>query len=126
MSDRDGDWDIYYKRSDGIGNDFNITNNTAADRYPSWSNDGKKIIYHSDRDGNMNLYIYDVANKTEMQLTNTPNNEVTARWSPDDSWIAFMSDKDGDYDIYIMNLSTKEEKIITNNQVTDELPNWVP
>ena len=119
MSDRDGDWDIYYMKSDGSGKDIKITNNTSSDRYPSWSNDGNMIIYHSDRDGNINLYIYDFEKEEETQLTYQPAAEFTARWSPDDSWIVFASDRDGDFEIFIMNINTKEEIKVTNNQVVD-------
>jgi len=126
MSDRDGDWDIYYMKSDGSGKDIKITNNTATDRYPSWSNVGNRIIYHSDRDGNLNLYIYNMETEEEVRLTNHPSDEFTADWSPDDSWIVFGSDRDGDHEIYIMNIDTKEEIKITDNQVIDGYQNWIP
>ena len=126
MSNRDGDWDIYYMTSDGSGKDMKITNNTATDRFPSWSNNGDKIIYHSDRDGNLNLYIYDFNTEKETQLTNHPANEMTARWSPDDNWIVFVSDRDGDDEIYIMNIKTKEEIKITDNDISDAFQNWIP
>jgi len=126
MSDRDGDWDIYYMNSDGSGKDIKITNNTSTDRYPSWSHDGKEIIYHSDRDGNINLYIYNFETDEEVRLTNHPAEEFTARWSPDDNWIVFASGKDGDYEIYIMNIETKEEIKITNNEIDDGYQNWIP
>jgi len=126
MSDRDGDWDIYYMKSDGSGKDIKITNNTSTDRYPSWSNDGNKIIYHSDRDGNLNLYIYYPETEEEKRLTNHPADEFTARWSPDDSWIVFSSDRDGDHEMFIMNIDTKEEIKLSDNQVDDGFQNWLP
>jgi Tol biopolymer transport system component len=126
MSDRDGDWDIYYMESDGSGLDIKITNNTSADRNPSWSNDGNKIIYHSDRDGNYNLYVYYFDTQEEKQLTSYRTNEIGAKWSPDDSWIVFSSDKDGDYEIFIMNIESKEEIKITDNQVKGGFASWIP
>jgi TolB protein len=126
MSDRDGDWDIYYMKSDGTGDDIKLTNNTASDRFPSWANLSNKLIYHSDRDGNLNLYIYDFELEEEIQLTNHPAEEFTARWSPDDKWIVFASGRDGDYEIFLMNIETKEEIKITDNEVDDGFQNWIP
>jgi tricorn protease len=47
----------------------NITNNEAQDIIPMWS--GNKIYFLSDRDDNkrMNLYVYDLGDKTTRQLT---------------------------------------------------------
>jgi Tol biopolymer transport system component len=126
MSNRDGDWDIYYMKSDGSGKDIKITINTSTDRFPSWSNDGNKIVYHSDRDGNLNLYVYNFETEEESKLTNHPADDATANWSPDDSWVVFSSDRDGDHEIYIMNVNTKEEIKITDNQVSDAFQNWIP
>jgi len=47
-----------------------ITDNVNQDVFPMWSPDGKKIYYISDRDSYMNLYEYDVAAKSTVQLTN--------------------------------------------------------
>jgi len=126
MSDRDGDWDIYYMKSDGSGKDIKITNNTSTDRFPCWANQENKIIYHSDRDGNLNLYIYDLDIEEEIQVTNHPADEFTARWSPDDKWIVFSSTRDGDAEIYIMNLETNEEIKITDNEFEESWQNWIP
>ena len=62
-SDRDGHfinnffaYEIYVMDNDG-GNQRNLTNNPADDRSPSWSPDGKRIAFTSDRDGNREIYV---------------------------------------------------------------------
>ena len=44
MSDRDWNWEIYVMDNHG-GNQRNLTNNPADDRDPSWSPDGKRIVF---------------------------------------------------------------------------------
>ena len=35
----------------------NLTNNSAADNRPSWSPDGTKIVFGTNRDGNDEIYV---------------------------------------------------------------------
>jgi Tol biopolymer transport system component len=42
--------------ADGSGQ-INLTNNPAADDVPSWSPDGRRIAFASDRDGNREIYV---------------------------------------------------------------------
>ena len=47
---RDGNWDIYVMDADG-SNQTNISNNSSTDTGPSWSPNGSKIAFISNRDG---------------------------------------------------------------------------
>ena len=49
-SDRDGNKEIYVMDADG-SNATRLTNNSTREYYPSWSPDGSKIAFVSDRDG---------------------------------------------------------------------------
>ena len=68
---RDGNEEIYVMNSDGSGQ-ANLTNNAAGDQFPSFSADGSKIAFASDRDG-FNNAIY-VMNSDGSAATNLTNN----------------------------------------------------
>lgn len=57
-SDRDGNWEIYALGSDGVVE--RLTNNPASDQAPTWSPDGSKLAFSSNRDdGNWEVYTLD-------------------------------------------------------------------
>src|SRR5688572_19140347 len=52
---RDGNDEIYVMNADG-SQPQRLTNNPANDQNPAWSPDGRRIVFHSNRDGNPELY----------------------------------------------------------------------
>lgn len=88
-----------YLSSDPI----NLTNYCSADIQPSWSPDGSKIAFCSDRHGNKDIYIMNVDGSNETRLTSNSANDYLPVWSTDGTKIAFVSDRTGNWDIYVMN-----------------------
>lgn len=69
--------DIMYMKSDG-SNKINITNTTEDYEWePSWSPDGKKIMYHKSSVGITRFYIYEIAT----QITVQADTAFTAHWN---------------------------------------------
>jgi len=61
-------------------NQVRLTNNSARDYRPSWSPDGSKIIFASDRDGNMEVYIMNADGSNQIRLTNNPAWDYEPAW----------------------------------------------
>ena len=67
--------------ADGSG-ETRITDNQADDRYPTWSPDGLRIAFVSDRDGNREIYVMNTDGGDQTRLTNNPDSDFAPAWSP--------------------------------------------
>ena len=59
-----------------------LTNNEADDLFPTWSPDGEEIVFHSDRDGNYEIYMMNADGTNLGNLTNNPANDTNRSWTP--------------------------------------------
>jgi tricorn protease len=82
--------DLWTIPSDKGGDATRLTNNPANDYDITWSPDGKKIVFASDRKGNFDIYTVDVNTKEEKVISEDPNDENSPQFSPDGKSIAFL------------------------------------
>lgn len=66
-----------------------LTTGNTKDLYPRWSPDGKKIIFKSNKDGDMKLYLMWMDTKQETVLSGTGDLPGQVSWSPDSRFLAF-------------------------------------
>ena len=83
------------------GEVWRITDGEGADGWPTWSPDGQRIAFHSDRSGNWDIWIVNADGSGLVQLTRDPGNDRYADWSPDGK-IAFTSNRGGNEDIWVL------------------------
>ena len=94
--------------------------------YPHWSNDGKSILYQSNRTGKWQLYVINRDGTGDRRVTNDEFNNYMADWSPDNNRIAFVSDRTGNEEIFVMNSDGSDLRNLTNNPARDIHPYWTP
>jgi Tol biopolymer transport system component len=73
-------------------------NNTS----PTWSPDGRKICFVSDRNGIYNLYIMDLDSSTTFPITNVLAGCFAPSWSKEGDKIAFSAFQKGGWDIFLL------------------------
>ncbi len=61
----------------------------------TWSPDGTRIAYASDRSGNFDIWSHPIGGGEPVQLTTSPAPDTQPSWSPDGRSIVFRSERDG-------------------------------
>jgi len=108
-----------------------VPSTDRADRRPSWSKDGRSLVFESGRDGNAEVYLVpvpprSVATDAPQRLTDATAADKDPAWSPDGARIAFASNRDGKYELYLMRSDGSEVERLTRNDDNDERPSWSP
>src|SRR5437667_8992185 len=70
-----------------------LTRSKGYDAEATISPDGKKMIYTSDKDGDIDLYIMDIKTGTEKRCTNTLGYDGGAWFSPDGKKIVWRASR---------------------------------
>ena len=138
VSQRDGNPEIYVMDVDGK-NQRRLTNHPDNDVSPSWSPDGKRIVFFSNRDGHVHvihglpayeIYVMDADGGNPQNLTNNPFDDRNPSWAPDGKRIVFQSNRDKDnpqnYEIYVMDADGGNQQNLTENPNEDQYPSWSP
>ena len=81
-----------------------LTTEQAGDSNPHWSADGSKIVLHSDRSGNNDIWIMDSDGSSPTQITTNTMNDRRPSLSPDGLSVVFQSNRSGNEEIWIYNL----------------------
>ena len=104
----------------------NLTNNPARDGGASWSPDGARIAFHSNRSGTHEIWTMNADGTDPKQVTTLESRSVSPAWSPDGTRIAFTSDRGGNIDIYVLNLADGSVTNLTAAAGADSNASWSP
>jgi len=93
----------------------------------AWSPDGKKLVFMSDRDGDIEIYTTELTGGRDQRLTSSPGRDAHPAYSRDGKMIAFQSPRDGgEPQIYVMQADGSEQKRLSNLRGFAGVPDWSP
>jgi len=106
------------------GGTTEITDGSANDQVVNWSPDGESLVFHSDRTGRNQLYVWE--DGTVRRVAETPFSDKSATWSPDGKRFAFVSERSGQKGIYLMNVDGTNQRRVGNIEIEHGLPFFSP
>jgi len=124
---------IYFMEIDAAGvgqNPIRLTNDPEAENYPSWSPDGKRLVYQRDLNGSA-IYLIDADGSSEQRLSPTPGLDVTPSWSADGTQIVYVRLREAPgpnnppmTDIRVMTADGTGDRAILANTLFSVEPRW--
>ncbi|MFQ5902565.1 MAG: Tol-Pal system beta propeller repeat protein TolB [Candidatus Binatia bacterium] len=117
--------EIYIAHLDG-SEKVQVTNNRTINLSPSWTPDGRSILYTSYKDGNPSLYLFDFFTGKDTKFSSRSGLNLGGRWSPDGKFVAISLERGGNTDIYLLDRTGRRVRRLTYGPAIDVSPAWSP
>jgi Tol biopolymer transport system component len=120
-SERGQGFGVYRMNADGFGQ-TRISDLPGLSFSPSWSPDGKRIVFHNLADFGIpaEVHAMNADGSGRVNLTNAASDEGSASFGPSGDTVAFASNRaDDQYDVYIMKLSSNGQTTGLTRLTTD-------
>lgn len=121
--DFDPSFDIFAADLDGF-NLVRLTETPGYDAEGSYSHDGTKIVFTSQRDGDLEIYTMNADSSHQTRITQAKGYDGGPFFSPDDTQVVFRGfrSEDGSAQIFLINADGSNERQLTNSKAV----NWCP
>jgi len=99
-----------------------LTAGAAQDRQPTYSPDGRKILFSSNRSGNLDLWLLDRETLVLTQVTDDTAQDWDPAFSPDGRQILWSSDRSGNLQIWLSDVDGNAARQVTAGLVDAQNP----
>lgn len=93
-------------------------NSQAPDESPAYSSDGRYLAFSSDRNGNRDIFLYDLQQRRLVSLPNLnrgDSSQDSPALSADGRYIAYVSNERGKTDIMVYDRKTQRSELLSAN-----------
>lgn len=122
-------FEIFTMAADGTGL-VQLTDDDVSDDHTSFSPDGSKIVFTSNRDGDEDIWVMNADGSDPVQIVDHKGTDAEPTWSPDGTKIAyetFRHDPQGILtEIRLVNVDGTEDHRLTRNKMMEFNIAWSP
>src|ERR1043166_824318 len=117
--------EIHVSHLDG-SEKFQVTNNHTINLSPSWTPDGKSILYTSYKDRSPSLYLFDLYSGKDVKLSSRVGRYLGGRVSPDGQYVAATVETNGNSNLYLLDRTGNVVRRLTEDPGIEVSPAWSP
>lgn len=103
-----------------------ISRSSKENSAPAWSPDGTKIAYCSLTDGVRQIYVYDIEEDGEIQLTNGSLHKENPSWAPNSRALVYNSNTNEGGELFLLDLALPIPTQIPVGKGQKRFPSWEP
>jgi tricorn protease len=122
FSDRTGEYELYIRGQDGVGEERRITNDGHAYRYgPAWSPDSTKLLF---AEKTLKLFYVNVGDGKPVLIDQSSTGAINSYdWSPDSKWVAYAKQNRNLFgQIHLYSLERGKTFPVTDGMTDDRSP----
>ncbi len=127
--DKHASFDMFLSNPDG-SEVSRLTSTPGYDAEGSWSNDGSRIVFTSNRDGDLEIYTMAPDGTDARRVTKSTGYDGGPFFSPDDKRICFRGFRNPKNErfanLYVIDADGKNEKQLTFDDTVNWAPYWHP
>jgi TolB protein len=105
---------------------FQVTNNHTINLSPSWTPDGRSVLYTSYKDRNSSLYMFELYSGKEVKFAPRNGRYIGGKVSPDGQFIAATMEMGGNSNLYLLDRSGNLVRRLTDSPGIEVSPSWSP
>jgi Tol biopolymer transport system component len=103
-----------------------LTRGNQRDRQPAYSPDGGSIVFSSNRNGNLDIWSYELATGSIRQITDDPAEDWDPAYTPDGRSIVWSSKRSGNLEIWRADIRGSGATVVTADGDDAENPTVTP
>jgi TolB protein len=117
--------EIYVSHLDGSDR-VAITSNRTINLFPSWSPDGRSLLFTSYKTGSPGLFLHELFSGKESRFSTLSGSNLGGKWSPDGKFVALSIERQGNADLYLLDQNGKLVRRLTEDPGIEVSPTWSP
>ncbi len=117
--------EIHVSHLDGTEK-FQVTNNRTINLSPSWTPDGRAVLYSSFKDRVQTLFLFELYSGKETKFSPRAGRLISGKVSPDGKSVAATLESGGNSNLYLLDLGGNVIRKLTEETGIAVSPSWSP